>query len=226
MLITFVIPPPSCWAGWPSGGSSPAVGLRRRRAPATTRWRRRRRGRPRRSPRRKPLLRPRPRPASQARSSKGFPAELGSPSRVPGATRRGWPAGWCSRRTSPWRCSTSPRGRRARPRHLRAPRGRRAVLLAQAGRRQEPRCPRRAALGPRARGRALRAPPAAAAHRTKHWHRAPDLDGDVVVAEYGSPGVERMLVIQQGGKVRVWHGDMLEPAMIDVLPSGKATLTT
>ncbi len=55
---------------------------------------------------------------------------------------------------------------------------------------------------------------------------APDLDGDVVVAEYGSPGVERMLVIQQGGKVRVWHGDMLEPAMIDVLPSGKATLTT
>jgi len=53
---------------------------------------------------------------------------------------------------------------------------------------------------------------------------APDLGEEVLVAEYGSPGTERMVVVQHGGRARAFHGDMLEPNMIDVLPSGKSTL--
>lgn len=53
---------------------------------------------------------------------------------------------------------------------------------------------------------------------------APDVGDEVLVAEYGSPGTERMLVVQHAGHARVWHGDMLESSMIDVLPSGKSTL--
>lgn len=53
---------------------------------------------------------------------------------------------------------------------------------------------------------------------------APDVGDEVLVAEYGSPGTERMIVVQHAGRARVFHGDMLEASMIDVLPSGKATL--
>ncbi len=53
---------------------------------------------------------------------------------------------------------------------------------------------------------------------------APDLGEEVLVAEYGSPGTERMVVVQHGGRARAFHGDMLEAGMVDVLPSGKSTL--
>ena len=53
---------------------------------------------------------------------------------------------------------------------------------------------------------------------------APDVGASVIVAEYGSPGTERMLVMQHEGRSRVWHGDMLEHGMVDVLPSGRSTL--
>ncbi|HRH01209.1 MAG TPA: hypothetical protein PLR99_33460 [Polyangiaceae bacterium] len=53
---------------------------------------------------------------------------------------------------------------------------------------------------------------------------APDVGASVIVAEYASPGTERMLVMQHEGRSRVWHGDMLEPGMVDVLPSGRSTL--
>ena len=52
---------------------------------------------------------------------------------------------------------------------------------------------------------------------------APDVGSSVIVAEYASPGTERMLVVQHDGRARVWHGDMLEPGMVDVLPSGRST---
>lgn len=53
---------------------------------------------------------------------------------------------------------------------------------------------------------------------------APDVGASVIVAEYSSPGTERMLVMQHDGRSRVWHGDLLEAGMVDVLPSGRATL--
>ena len=53
---------------------------------------------------------------------------------------------------------------------------------------------------------------------------APDVGEEVLVAEYGSPGTERMLVVHHAGRARAFHGDMLEASMIDVLPSGKSTL--
>ncbi len=53
---------------------------------------------------------------------------------------------------------------------------------------------------------------------------APDVGEEVLVAEYASPGTERMIVVQHAGRARAFHGDMLEASMIDVLPSGKATL--
>lgn len=81
-------------------------------------------------------------------------------------------------------------------------------------------------------------PPSAIEHRGVRFERrrrlplrakrigtgAPDLGEEVLVAEYGSPGTERMVVVQHGGRSRAFHGDMLEPGIVDVLPSGKSTL--
>lgn len=53
---------------------------------------------------------------------------------------------------------------------------------------------------------------------------APDLGDEVLLAEYVSPGTERMIVVHHGGRARAFHGDRLEPGMVDVLPSGRTTL--
>jgi hypothetical protein len=53
---------------------------------------------------------------------------------------------------------------------------------------------------------------------------APDLGDEVLVAEYVSPGTERMIVVHHGGRARAFHGDLLEATMVDVLPSGRTTL--
>ncbi len=53
---------------------------------------------------------------------------------------------------------------------------------------------------------------------------APDVGEEVIVAEYGSPGVDRIVVVANEGAARAWRGDALDMAMVDVLPSGKSTL--
>jgi hypothetical protein len=53
---------------------------------------------------------------------------------------------------------------------------------------------------------------------------APDIGEQVIVAEYGSPGAERLVVVTGSGATRVWAGTALEDGMFEVLPSGASTL--
>ena len=52
---------------------------------------------------------------------------------------------------------------------------------------------------------------------------APDVGGEVIVAEYTS-GTERMIVVAGSGTSRGWRGTSLEEGMYEVIPSGKSTL--
>jgi hypothetical protein len=53
---------------------------------------------------------------------------------------------------------------------------------------------------------------------------APDLGEQVILAEYGSQGAERLVVVTGPGTARAWVGTSLEDGMYEILPSGAATL--
>jgi len=54
---------------------------------------------------------------------------------------------------------------------------------------------------------------------------APDVGDAVVVAEYASAGMERLLVLKGStGSVHAYHGTELEPSSYEVIASGRSTL--
>ena len=53
---------------------------------------------------------------------------------------------------------------------------------------------------------------------------APDLAGDVIVAEYAAPGDECMVVLVGHGVTRAFAGRRLDEGLYEVIASGKATL--
>lgn len=53
---------------------------------------------------------------------------------------------------------------------------------------------------------------------------APDVGEAVVVAEYASSGSERLLVMKSGTGARAYRGVELDPALYEVIASGKSTL--
>lgn len=53
---------------------------------------------------------------------------------------------------------------------------------------------------------------------------APDVGERALLAEYAAPGAARLVVLLAQGRAHAWRGEALEEGMVDVLPSGRATL--
>lgn len=53
---------------------------------------------------------------------------------------------------------------------------------------------------------------------------APDVGDAVVVAEYASAGSERLLVMKSGADARAYRGVELDPALYEVIASGRSTI--
>lgn len=53
---------------------------------------------------------------------------------------------------------------------------------------------------------------------------APDVGENLLIAEYESPGAERLLVLKSSKGARAFRGIELESGMYDVIPSGRSTL--